>query len=76
MNASQAGGAAHDAAAATDDNVAGRSPAHQQYFDRVAVDAERAVETVNQMIDDLRKSLPGRMTAAEQARAEAENGRV
>lgn len=76
MSAAGASGAALDAAAVTEDDVPQRTPAQQEYLDTVADDAEKAVDTVQQMIDDWTESLAGRKAEAERARAEAENGRV
>lgn len=76
MSASQASGVAHDASVAAEDNQPGRTAAQQDYLDRVADEAAKAVDTVQQMIDDWTESLAGRKAEAERARAEAENGRV
>lgn len=76
MSASRAGGVALNATVATEENAPGRTRAQQEYLDTVADEADRAVDTVQNMINDLRDSLGDRKTVAEQARAEAENGRV
>lgn len=57
------------------DEVPERTPAQQAYLDEIAKAAERAVEHVEQMIKDLQESLGDRRAEAEQARADAENGR-
>lgn len=76
MSASQAGGAALNAAVVAEDSTTGRTEAQQAYLDAVADDAERAVETVEQMIADLQDSLADRRAEVQRARVEADNGRV
>lgn len=76
MSASEAGGAAHNAGVVTDDNTAGRTEQQQQYLDAVADEAEKAVDTVQQMIQDWTESLATRQAEARRARAEADEGRV
>lgn len=76
MSAPLSGGAASDATVEIADDAPGRTPAQQEYLDKIADEAEAAIGTVEQMIADLQASLADRRNYAEQARAEANNGRV
>lgn len=76
MSASQADGAGFDAATAIEYTPDGGAGAQQAYLDRVANDAEKAVELAQQTIDHLTASLDDRKAEAKRARAEANQGQV
>lgn len=78
MSATEAQVAALDADVLFDtgEPPADRTPAQQTYLDRVADDAEAAVDAVQQTIDDLTASLADRKVEAQRARAEANEAQV
>lgn len=78
MSSSSSGGTAGDADVTTSDGDGARrqvTPAHADYLDAVAEDAENAVGLAEQTIADLKGSLADRKQAAKDARAEARDAR-